>query len=108
MDNGHETTPVGGSRFLINGVMQPVSTQQLDKHVPAATNAHATIEERCFLWGPCREVITRADQLRTEFCKGGWEEREAEESPLLEAVAMERLVKTQQAGKGLACVAMIC
>jgi hypothetical protein len=28
--------------------------------------------------------------------------REAEESTLLEAVAKERLVKTQQAGKGLA------
>jgi hypothetical protein len=27
--------------------------------------------------------------------------REAEESPLLEAVARERLVTTQQAGKGL-------
>jgi hypothetical protein len=28
--------------------------------------------------------------------------REAEESPLLEAIAKERLLKTQQAGKGLA------
>jgi hypothetical protein len=28
---------------------------------------------------------------------------EAEEPPLLEAVAMERLVKVQQAGKDLAC-----
>jgi hypothetical protein len=34
--------------------------------------------------------------------------REAEESPLLEAVARERLVKTQQAGKGLADVVVIC
>jgi hypothetical protein len=41
-----------------------------------------------------------------EFCKWGWEEktwaREAEETPLLEVVARERLVKTQQARKGLA------
>jgi hypothetical protein len=32
---------------------------------------------------------------------------EAEESPLLEAVAWERLVKTQQAEKGLACAVAI-
>jgi hypothetical protein len=34
--------------------------------------------------------------------------REAEESPLLEAIARERLVKTQQAGKGLADAVVIC
>jgi hypothetical protein len=34
--------------------------------------------------------------------------REAEESPLLEVVAGKRLVKTQQAGKGLAGAVMIC
>jgi hypothetical protein len=34
--------------------------------------------------------------------------REAEECPLLEPVAMERLVKTQQAAKGLADVVVIC
>jgi hypothetical protein len=43
---------------------------------------------------------------------GGCEERtlarEAEESPLLETVTGERLVKTQQAGKGLAGAVMIC
>jgi hypothetical protein len=33
---------------------------------------------------------------------------EAEGSPLLEAVAKERLVKTQQAGKGLAGAVVIC
>jgi hypothetical protein len=33
---------------------------------------------------------------------------EAEEPPLLEAIARERLVKTQQAGKGLAGVVVIC
>jgi hypothetical protein len=40
-------------------------------------------------------------QLRVEFCTGGCEERnsarEAEEFPLLESVARERLMKTQQA-----------
>jgi hypothetical protein len=43
--------------------------------------------------------------LSVEFCTGGFEERtsagEAEEPPLLEAVAKERLMKTQQAGKWL-------
>jgi hypothetical protein len=34
--------------------------------------------------------------------------REAEESPLLEAVAREKLVKTQQAGKTLAGAVLIC
>jgi hypothetical protein len=36
-----------------------VSEQQLGKHVPAATDTNATIVERYFLIGPCREVITR-------------------------------------------------
>jgi hypothetical protein len=47
-----------------------------------------------------------------EFYTGIWEERtwayEAEESPLLEATAREQLVKTQQAGKGLAGSVVIC
>jgi hypothetical protein len=33
---------------------------------------------------------------------------EAEESPLLEALTRERLVKTQQAGKDLECAVVIC
>jgi hypothetical protein len=33
---------------------------------------------------------------------------EAEESPLLEAVTREQLVKTQQAGKDLVCAVVIC
>jgi hypothetical protein len=33
---------------------------------------------------------------------------EAEKSSLLEAIAREQLVKTQQAGKGLECVEVIC
>jgi hypothetical protein len=59
----------------------------------------------------------------SEFCTGVCEEkrqleggrrsertwaREAEESPLLEAVARERLVKTQQGGKDLAGAVVIC
>jgi hypothetical protein len=38
--------------------------------------------------------------LRAEFCRGGCEDaREPEESSLLEAVARERLMKRQHAGK---------
>jgi hypothetical protein len=48
----------------------------------------------------------------SQFYTGGCEERssvrEAEESPLLEAAARERLVKTQQAGKGLTVAVVIC
>jgi hypothetical protein len=40
-----------------------VSGQRLGKHVPAATNTHATIdlllETGCILRDPCRDVITR-------------------------------------------------
>jgi hypothetical protein len=34
--------------------------------------------------------------------------RETEESPLLEAIAREQPMKTQQAGKGLAGAVVIC
>jgi hypothetical protein len=44
-------------------------------------------------------------QLGVEFCTGGCEDkicaREAEEAPLLEAVARERLTKTQEAAERL-------
>jgi hypothetical protein len=43
-----------------------------------------------------------------EVCEERSWAREAEESPLLEAVVRERLVKKQQAGKGLACGVLIC
>jgi hypothetical protein len=40
--------------------------------------------------------------------KGIWLELKVEESPLLETVARERLVKTQQVGKDLAGSVVIC
>jgi hypothetical protein len=53
-----------------------IKQRQLGKHVPAATNTHPTIEERCFLCGSLREVITRTvGALRVELCTGGCEER---------------------------------
>jgi hypothetical protein len=36
-----------------------VSVKWLGKHVSAATDTKATIKERRFLCGPCRELITR-------------------------------------------------
>jgi hypothetical protein len=46
-----------------------------------------------------------AGYLRVEFCTGGCQEttcaREAEESPMLEAIAREQPLKTQQPGKKL-------
>jgi hypothetical protein len=58
-----------------------------------------------------RQSWSNSDFVR-QFCTGGCEERtwarEAEESPLLEAVTREGLVKTQQAGKGLASAVVIC
>jgi hypothetical protein len=50
--------------------------------------------------------------VTAEFCTNGCDKRaparEAEESPLLEAVARELLVKTQQAGKCLASAVVNC
>jgi hypothetical protein len=36
-----------------------VSGKQLSKQVPATTDANATIEEPFFLYGPCRDVISK-------------------------------------------------
>jgi hypothetical protein len=52
-------------------------------------------------------------RVTVEVCKGGCEDRtrarEDKESPLLEAVARERLMKTQQAGKRLSgCCGNLC
>jgi hypothetical protein len=59
----------------------------------------ARIEEPCFICCRCRDVINKEkSELIVQFCMGGYEERtgacEGEESPLLEAVVRERLVKT--------------
>jgi hypothetical protein len=61
-----------GQQNFINGVTQPISRQRVGKHVPAATDTNATIEERCFLCRPCRGVIARTVGAMSlvEFCKG--------------------------------------
>jgi hypothetical protein len=59
-----------------------------------------------------RDEVLSLLQLIVQFCTGGYEDRtrarEAEESPLVEAIARERLMKTQQAGKCLAGTVVIC
>jgi hypothetical protein len=98
--------------------IRPVSGQRLGKHVPMATSTHATwelgvvyavhAEELKELWQPvgswAREGRLRRDGAIVELTSSAqvavtrtWAS-EDEESPLLEAVARERLVKTQQAG----------
>jgi hypothetical protein len=80
-----------------------VSGEQLGKHVPAATNTHTTIEllleMGCYLCGQCRDIISKEQSQSADLYTGGCADttraREAEETPLLEAVARERLVKTQ-------------
>jgi hypothetical protein len=79
----------------IGGYTRAISGRRLGKYVPAAT------EELCFLCGPCRDIIKHETRLEfSEFCTGVFDERtgapEAEESPLLEAFAKERLVKARK------------
>jgi hypothetical protein len=65
------------------------------------------MEEICLLRGPCRDVISKGQSssvrsvLYEKLCKEDLVGA-VEESPELEAVARERLVKIQLAGKGLA------
>jgi hypothetical protein len=106
-----------------------VSGQWLSKHVPAPMVTYATGEMECCLCSPRQGLIKKRTgapcqlssareaekrwcyswsravscRLRVEFCMEGWEDRiwvgEAEEYPLLEAAARERLMGTQLAGK---------
>jgi hypothetical protein len=64
-----------------------VSGQQLGKYVPVAKNTNATIKELCFLYGPCRDVISKgqsSEEFRTGGCEVRTRSREDEESPVLE------------------------
>jgi hypothetical protein len=69
--------PLLGSRFLI--------LQQLDYN-----NGNGM-----FLRGPCRDVISKGQgHFSMGLCEERTSECEAEECPLLEAIARERLVNT--------------
>jgi hypothetical protein len=52
------------------------------------------------------------ERIDKDVCTGGCDKRtcarEIEEAPMLEAVTRERLVKTQQAGKGMEGALVIC
>jgi hypothetical protein len=43
----------------MGGYTRTVCGQRLGNHVPGATDTNATIEELCFLCGPCRDVISK-------------------------------------------------
>jgi hypothetical protein len=56
----------------------------------------------------CTEVCEEERQLEESCHSERTAARETEESPQLEAVARERLVKTRQVGKNLASAVVIC
>jgi hypothetical protein len=76
----------------MGGYTRAVSGQRLGKHIPAATNQHATIQVLLgvSMWSMSRSY--KEDTWGDQVCSV-WESvkrtrgREAEESPLLEAVA---------------------
>jgi hypothetical protein len=43
----------------MGGYTRAISGQRLGKHIPTTTDVNATIEELCFLCGPCRDVISK-------------------------------------------------
>jgi hypothetical protein len=64
------------------------------------------------MWSMARCYKQGAKKIVKQFCTEGCENRtwarEAEESPLLEVIAREWLVKTQKAENGLESAVVIC
>jgi hypothetical protein len=62
LGNGCETdngaTSVSGQHILNKQEYTTAAREQVRKYVPAATDTHAT-EERCFLRGLCRDIISK-------------------------------------------------
>jgi hypothetical protein len=107
-----------------------VSRQRLGKHVPAATDTHATIEvlletvfsTRSVRRGYKEETVSpesvllesvkkrdrRKDAVGRESPFRCALSLEAEDKPSLEAVTRPILVKTLRAGKDLACAVVNC
>jgi hypothetical protein len=102
-----------------------VSRQQLSNHVPRQRKRMQRWRyclKRRFLLGPCKGVILKTVGTTESVLYGSLWSKDAvvrwspfrdlnaqtEESPLLEAVTRERMVKTHQAGKDLACTVVIC
>jgi hypothetical protein len=95
--------PVPREQILNNAT---VGLQQWKKGVSTWSVPRSYLEDN---WGGLGQLRVVSS---VGFCTGGCEERtlalEAEETPLLETVVRERLMKTQQAGKGLAGAVVIC
>jgi hypothetical protein len=86
-----------------------VSKQRLGKHFLLATDTNAKIDERCSLCGPFRDVITRIVGSVSLLSSAGEDVKiKPECMKLIKAAARERLVKTQQAGRGLTGAVVIC
>jgi hypothetical protein len=119
--------------FLGNGSVNTPTIEKLLKAVFSVGSASRVYNEDT---GPAERINERELRVRisVKLCKGGWEgtalrlvdswgnweefckggcakgtwERGAEESQLLQAVARERLLKTQQAGKYLTDAVVNC
>jgi hypothetical protein len=104
----HKQRSLLGNAPTLEGVIYLVfaATVAMKRH---GKHASTVIEGLYFLRGSCRGVILKkvgaavqvGVQLRDIRRTVTTWAQEPEESPLLEAVAMERLLKTQQAEKGL-------
>jgi hypothetical protein len=63
-------TAVAMERRRDRRTYKALSVQQIGKHVHAATDKSAAIEELSFLCGSCREVISKGqNELRSSFVK---------------------------------------
>jgi hypothetical protein len=54
------TTSVPRQQILNKQEQTAAAKEGIGKHVPATTHMHAT-EKRCFLCGPCRDVISKGE-----------------------------------------------
>jgi hypothetical protein len=71
-DNG--TTSVARQQILNKLEQTAVATERLGKHVPAATDTHATEERRC-LRGSCRGVIKKTTGATKSVLHGSVKKR---------------------------------
>jgi hypothetical protein len=67
-------TAVAVQRSRDKRIYKTVSGQWLGKHVPAAKDTSATIEELCFLCSPCQHITSKDKRigfLKREAAKRG-------------------------------------
>jgi hypothetical protein len=53
----------------MGGYTNADSGQRLGKHIPAATDTNATVEELCFQLSPCRDISKGQGQLIVNFVR---------------------------------------